>query len=46
MTKNLKNRAEKSAIYLSLGLLKGRPSYRRSLHPSKENLQHFKKLNL
>jgi hypothetical protein len=26
------------AIYLSLGLHKERPSYRRSLHPSKENI--------
>jgi hypothetical protein len=33
----------KIAIYLSLGLHKGRPSYRRSLQPSKENIQHFKK---
>jgi len=33
------------AIYLSLGLHKGRPSYRRSLQPSKENIQHFKTLN-
>ncbi len=32
--------------YLSLGLLKGRPSYRRSLLPLKENTQHFKKWNL
>ncbi len=29
-------------IYLSIGLYKGRPSYRRSLLPSKENIQHFK----
>ncbi len=28
----------KIAIYLPLGLYKGRPSYRRSFHPSKENL--------
>ncbi len=33
----------KIAIYLSLGLLKGRPSYRKSLQPSKDNIQHFKK---
>jgi hypothetical protein len=33
---------KKVAIYLSLGLPKGRPSYRRSLQPSKENIQHFK----
>jgi hypothetical protein len=32
----------KIAIYLSLGLHKGRPSYMRSLQPSKENIQHFK----
>ncbi len=36
----------KIAIYLSLGLLKSRPSQRRSLQPTKENIQHFKKLNL
>ncbi len=36
----------KIAIYLPLGLHKGLPSYRRSLQPSKENIQHFKKLNL
>ncbi len=28
-------------VYLSLGLHKGRPSYKRSLHLSKENIQHF-----
>jgi hypothetical protein len=28
-------------IYLSLGLQKGSPSYRRNLQPSKENIQHF-----
>ncbi len=33
----------KIAIYLSLGLHKGRPSYRRSLQFSKENIQHFKR---
>ncbi len=27
--------------YLSLGLYKGRPSNRRSLQPSKKNIQHF-----
>jgi len=32
----------KLAIYLYLGLHKGRPSYRMSLQPSKENTQHFK----
>jgi hypothetical protein len=35
----------KTTIYLSLGLHKGRPSYRRSLQPSKENIQLFEKLN-
>jgi hypothetical protein len=29
------------AVYLSLGLHKRRPSYRRSLQPPKENIQHF-----
>jgi hypothetical protein len=47
MTKNLKNTAKKNyqkiAFYLSLCPHKGRPSYRRSLKPSKENIQHFKK---
>jgi hypothetical protein len=28
--------------YLSLGLHKGFPVYRRSLQPSKENIQHLK----
>ncbi len=32
-------------IYLSQGLHKGFPSYRRSLQPSKENIQHFKTWN-
>ncbi len=36
----------KIAIYFALCLHKGRPSCRRSLQPSKENIQHFKKLNL
>jgi hypothetical protein len=35
----------KIAIYLSLGLHKGRPSYRRSLQPSNENIQHFQTWN-
>jgi hypothetical protein len=50
MIKHWKNIAEKlyiflskNAIYLSLELLKGGPSYRRSLQPSIENIQHFKK---
>jgi hypothetical protein len=46
MTKNWKKftaeNFSKIAIYLILGLHKGRPSYRRSLQPSKENIQHFK----
>jgi hypothetical protein len=33
---------KKIAIYLSLGLHKGRPSYRRSLQPSKENIHYLK----
>ncbi len=33
----------KIAIYLSLGLHKGRPSYRKILQPSKKNIHHFKK---
>jgi hypothetical protein len=32
----------KPTIYLSLGLQKGRPNYRRSLQLSKENILHFK----
>ena len=32
----------KTTIYLSLGLHKGHPSYRKSLQPSKENIQQFK----
>ncbi len=35
----------KIAIYFSLGLYKGRPSYRRSLQLSKENIQHLKTWN-
>ncbi len=35
----------KTAIYLSQGLHKGRPSYRRSLQPSKENIQRSKTWN-
>jgi hypothetical protein len=30
------------AIYLSLGLYKGCPSYRRRLQPSKDNIEQFK----
>ncbi len=36
---------QKITIYLSLRLHKGRPSYRGSLNPSKENIQHFKLKN-
>jgi hypothetical protein len=32
----------KTTIYLSLGLHKGGQSYRRSLQPSKKNIQHYK----
>jgi hypothetical protein len=39
--KNLIFLGSKIAIYLSLGLHKGRPSYRRSLQRSQE-IQHFK----
>ncbi len=35
----------KTIIYLSLGLHKGRPSYKRSLQLSKKNIQHFKTWN-
>jgi hypothetical protein len=51
ITKNLKKyKAEKNlyffqskiAIYLSLCLYNGRPSYRRSLQLSQENIQQFK----
>jgi hypothetical protein len=35
-------RESKIAVYLFLGLLKGRPSYRRA---SKENIQHLKNQN-
>jgi hypothetical protein len=49
MTKNLKIlTAEKIAIYLSLGFREGRPSYRRSLQPSKKEhpaLQNMKFFN-
>ncbi len=38
--KNLQ--VKKNTICLSLGLHNGRPSYRRSLQPSKDNIQHFK----
>ncbi len=38
--------SSKTTIYLSLGFHEGRPSYRRSLQPSKENIQRFKRWNL
>jgi hypothetical protein len=34
-----------TTIYLSLGLQKEHPSYRKSLPPSKENIQYFKTRN-
>ncbi len=36
----------KITLYLALGLHKGRPSYRRSLPPSKEYIQYLKFINL
>jgi hypothetical protein len=51
MTKNCKKTTagrklnifgSKTTIHLFLSLHKGRPSYRKSLQPSKENIQHFK----
>ncbi len=52
MNKNWKNVAEeniffltKIAIYLSLGLLKGCPSYRKSFRSSKENIQYLLLIN-
>jgi hypothetical protein len=42
LEKNLIFFWSKTAIYLSLGLHKGRLRKRRSLHPSKENIQQFK----
>ncbi len=36
----------KISIYLSLAFIKGHPSYRRSLQPSKENIQHSKRWHL
>jgi hypothetical protein len=52
MTKNLKklqkkkcNFFDQTTIYLSLGLQKEHPSYRKSLPPSKENIQYFKTRN-
>jgi hypothetical protein len=40
--KNLILFGSKTTIYLSLGLHKEHPSYRRSLQLSKEAIQHFK----
>ncbi len=37
---------EKNIAEKNVGLHKGRPSFWRSLQPSKENIQHFKRLNL
>ncbi len=45
---NTNHRGERVLVCLyrySLGLHKGCPSYRRSLQPSKENIQHFKTWN-
>jgi hypothetical protein len=42
LKKNLNFYDKKIAIYLSLGLYKRRPSYRRRHQPSKENIQQFK----
>jgi hypothetical protein len=36
----------KNCNYLSPGLPKGRPSYRRSLQPSKENIQHYQNMKI
>jgi hypothetical protein len=36
---------DKKLRFISIGLHKGRPGYRRSLQPTKENIQHFKTLN-
>jgi hypothetical protein len=41
----LKKIVSKTAIFLSIGILKGSPIYMRSLQPSKENIQLFKALN-
>jgi hypothetical protein len=40
--KNISFFISKIAIYFSLGLHRGRPNYRRSLQPSKENGQNCK----
>jgi hypothetical protein len=37
---------DQNCYLLILGLLYGRPSYRRSLQPSEEKIQYYKKLNL
>ncbi len=42
LKKKLNFFGSKTTIYLSLGLHKERPSYRRSLQPSKENIQYLK----
>jgi hypothetical protein len=44
--KKLKIFLSKISFYLTVDLHKGRQSYRRSLQPSKENIQHFKTWNL
>ncbi len=42
LKKKLNFFGSKTTIYLSLGLHKGRPSHRKSLQPSKENIQYLK----
>ncbi len=42
LKKTLNLFVSKTTIYLFLGIHKGRPSYRRSLQPSKENIQYLK----
>ncbi len=42
LKKNLIFWGIKTTIYLSQGLHKGRPSYKKSLQLSKENIQHLK----
>ncbi len=43
--RNFESKTSYNLTTVSLGLHKGRPSYRRSLQPSKENIQHFKTWN-
>jgi hypothetical protein len=41
-TAGKKKFGSRTTTYPSLGFYKGRPSYKRSLQLSKENIQHFK----